>query len=202
MVSSICNAVFERVINDYHVADDIYAPLNNPFPKDAFEHLLYYKNWLDTVQWHQEDIIRNPMIDPVKALEMKRRIDKNNQDRTDVVEQIDNHFLQQFLNITALPDATVNTESPAWAIDRLSVLALKIYHMTAEVNRPEASEEHQAKCAAKLAILLEQRKDLSLSIDQLLADIGSGKKIMKVYRQMKMYNDPSMNPVLYQQQKQ
>ena len=163
-------------------------------------YLLYQKNWIDTVQWHLEDIIRNPEIDPVEALAIKRRIDSSNQERTDMVEYIDSYFLEQSKDVPLDPDATINTESPAWAIDRLSILALKIYHMNAEVNRTDASEEHKKSCAAKLAILLEQRNDLSKAIDQLLEDIAGSKKYMKLYKQMKMYNDPGLNPILYQQQ--
>jgi len=200
MISQLCNSIFEESIGTYHATDNIDTPINNPFPKNKLEHLLYLKNWIDTVQWHLEDIIRNPAIDPAEALVIKRRIDYSNQERTDVVEFIDSYFLDQYKSIKPQPDASVNTESPAWAIDRLSILALKIYHMNAEVTRPGASEEHIATCQNKLAVLLEQRADLSKAIDELLRDIERGKKYMKVYKQMKMYNDPSLNPVLYQQQ--
>lgn len=199
MTSSLCNNIFEQSIIDYHKTDNVDTPVNNPYPSTSLlEHLLYHKNWIDTVQWHLEDIVRNPAIDPAEGLAIKRRIDKSNQDRTDMVEYIDGYFLDQYKNAPLDPDATINTESPAWAIDRLSILALKIYHMQAEVNRTDASPEHIQSCSDKLAILLEQRKDLSNAIDQLLEDIASGKKYMKVYKQMKMYNDPSLNPVLYQ----
>ena len=200
MISLLCNAIFEESINNYHIIDNVDNPVSNPYPKDKIEHLLYLKNWIDTVQWHLEDIIRNPAIDPVEALVIKRRIDSSNQERTDVVEYIDSYFLEKYKNINPLKEASVNTESPAWAIDRLSILALKIYHMQAEANRPSASEDHKAACRQKLVVLLEQRKDLSAAIDELLSDIEQGKKYMKVYKQMKMYNDPSLNPVLYQQQ--
>ena len=200
MISSLFNAIFEESINNYHIIDNVDNPVSNPYPKDKIEHLLYLKNWIDTVQWHLEDIIRNPAIDPVEALVIKRRIDSSNQERTDVVEYIDSYFLEKYKNINLLKEASLNTESPAWAIDRLSILALKIYHMQAEVNRPNASEDHKAACRQKLIVLLEQRKDLSTAIDELLTDIEQGKKYMKVYKQMKMYNDPSLNPVLYQQQ--
>jgi len=200
MISKICTGIFEESISNYHIADNVDTPISNPYPKDKIEHLLYLKNWIDTVQWHLEDIIRNPAINPVEALVIKRRIDASNQERTDVVEFIDSYFLDQYKNIKPQPHASINTESPAWAIDRLSILALKIYHMDAEANRPGASEEHKAACRKKLSILLEQRKDLSQAIDELLRDIEQGKKYMKVYKQMKMYNDPSLNPVLYQQQ--
>ena len=200
MISSLSNTIFEKSITAYHVADHVDAPIDNPYPKEKLEHLLYLKNWIDTVQWHLEDIIRNPAIDPVEALAIKRRIDSSNQERTDVVEYIDSYFLQLYTNVKPGSSASINTESPAWAIDRLSILALKIYHMRAEAERTDASPGHIAACQQKLGILLEQRKDLSLAIDELLSDIEQGKKYMKVYKQMKMYNDPSLNPVLYQQQ--
>ena len=200
MISLLCNSIFEESISVYHVTDNVDTPIKNPFPKDKLEHLLYLKNWIDTVQWHLEDIIRNPAIDPVAALVIKRRIDSSNQERTEVVEFIDSNFLDRDKAIQPKADASVNTESPAWAIDRLSILALKIYHMNAEATRAGASDEHIATCQNKLAVLLEQRADLSKAIDELLQDIEQGKKYMKVYKQMKMYNDPSLNPVLYQQQ--
>jgi Protein of unknown function (DUF4254) len=200
MISKVCLRIFEESISNYHITDHVDTLISNPYPKDKIEHLLYLKNWIDTVQWHLEDIIRNPAIDPLEALVIKRRIDSSNQERTDVVEYIDSYFLEQYKNIKPQTGASINTESPAWAIDRLSILALKIYHMDAEANRPGASEEHKAACKKKLEILLEQRKDLSQAIDELLQGIEQGKKYMKVYKQMKMYNDPSLNPVLYQQQ--
>ena len=189
--------IFDQVIKDYHVHDNIDQPMVNPYQAGTIEFDLYTKNWIDTVQWHFEDIIRDPQIDPAEALVLKRRIDKSNQDRTDLVERIDSWFWTKYKDIAVRPDATINTESPAWAVDRLSILALKIYHMREQVERPDASEEHKAKCQQKLDVLLEQRKDLSTAIDQLLADIEAGKKYMKVYKQMKMYNDESTNPVLY-----
>lgn len=200
MISSLCISIFEKSINDYHIIDNVNSSASNPYPTGKIEYLLYLKNWIDTVQWHLEDIIRNPAIDPVEALIIKRRIDSSNQERTDVVEYIDSYFLEKYKNITLLKEATINTESPAWAIDRLSILALKIYHMQAEANRTDATQDHIAACKQKLTVLLEQRNDLSQAIDELLTDIEQGKKYMKVYKQMKMYNDPSLNPVLYQQQ--
>ena len=201
MISEQCNRIFLQSIEDYHRADDVDAALNNPYPAQTPEHLYYLKNWIDTVQWHLEDLIRDPRISPEKALQIKRRIDDSNQHRTDVVEYIDSYFLQQYSGVQPHADASINTESPAWAIDRLSILALKIYHMQQEVNRRDASPEHIAACSKKLGILQEQQVDLSLAIDQLISDIASGKKFMKVYRQMKMYNDASLNPVLYGQKK-
>ena len=193
------NQIFNRAINDYHLTDDVNTPIRNPYQKDSIEHSLYLKCWIDTVQWHYEDIIRDPHIDPVEALALKRRIDRSNQDRTDLVEEIDSYFRQLYSGVEVLPDARLNTESPAWAVDRLSILALKIYHMKDQVERKDAEPEHIAKCQAKLDVLLEQQKDLSLAIDQLLEDIEAGRKYMKVYRQMKMYNDPATNPILYNQ---
>ena len=193
------NKIFNQAINDYHVKDYIDTPTNNPFEEGSIENRLYLKCWIDTVQWHFEDIIRDPQIDPAEALLLKRRIDKSNQDRTDLVEQIDSYFREIYKDVKVQDDARINTESPAWAVDRLSILALKIYHMKEQVERPETSAEHKAKCQAKLDVLLEQQVDLSTAIDQLLEDIEAGRKYMKVYRQMKMYNDPSTNPVLYNQ---
>ena len=191
------NKIFRQAINDYHLTDNVDTTIRNPYDRDSIEYSLYLKCWIDTVQWHLEDIIRDPHINPQDALAMKRRIDRSNQDRTDLVEDIDSYFRQTYSNVTPLPDARLNTESPAWAVDRLSILALKIYHMREQVERQDASDEHRAKCQAKLNVLLEQQVDLSTAIDQLLEDIEQGRKDMKVYRQMKMYNDPSTNPVLY-----
>ena len=190
--------IFQQSINDYHVKDDVDADLQNPYAKDSIEYLMYYKNWVDTVQWHLEDIIRDPNIQPEEALKIKRRIDTSNQVRTDMVEYIDGWFFNEFKDIKVAENASFNTESPAWAIDRLSILALKIYHMQAEVDRADASEAHKNACNQKLQVLLTQNEDLILAIGQLLQDIQSGKKYMRVYKQMKMYNDESLNPVLYQ----
>jgi len=201
MFSKLAYSVFEQSIKDYHQFDNVDQPINNPFPKDKFEHLLYLKNWIDTVQWHYEDIIRDPNIDPVAALALKRKIDASNQERTDMVEYIDSYFLQKYSHVVAKNDAKINSESPAWAFDRLSILALKIYHMNEEATRTEASQAHRDNCQAKLNILLEQRTDLSIAIDDLLNDIENGDKFMKVYKQMKMYNDDDLNPVLYQNKK-
>ena len=197
----LCNQVFNHAIRDYHVTDNIDTPINNPYERDSIENRLYLKCWIDTVQWHFEDIIRDPHIDPIEALALKRRIDRSNQDRTDLVEQIDSYFRQKYSDVNVLPDARINTESPAWAIDRLSILALKIYHMKEQAERTDASDEHRQKCQTKLNVLLEQQVDLGTAIDQLLEDIAAGRKYMKVYRQMKMYNDPSTNPVLYNNKK-
>jgi len=189
--------IFEQVIRDYHVHDNVDQPICNPYQAGTIEATLYLKNWIDTVQWHFEDIIRDPEIDPVAALVLKRRIDKSNQDRTDLVEMVDSYFLEKYNGVEKQSDATINTESPAWAIDRFSILALKIYHMREQVERADAAPEHVAKCQQKLDVLLTQKEDLGSAIDQLLADIEAGRKYMKVYKQMKMYNDVETNPILY-----
>ena len=199
--TELCNPIFIESIDDYHKTDNVDTPIHNPYPVKTIEYYLYLKNWIDTVQWHFEDIIRDPNINPEAALVLKRRIDKSNQDRTDLVELIDSYFLDKYKDVTPVEGATINTESPAWAIDRLSILALKIYHMRKEVERTDTTPEHHAQCEKKLNVLLEQKKDLSAAIDQLIADIEAGRKYMKVYKQMKMYNDPALNPVLYGQQK-
>ncbi len=201
MFSELAFPIFEESIRDYHKFDNVDQAINNPYPKDDIKHLLYLKNWIDTVQWHFEDIIRDPQIDPVAALVLKRRIDASNQERTDMVEYIDSYFLQKYKDVVVKEKAKINSESPAWAIDRLSILSLKIYHMNEEATRAEATEEHRAKCQEKLNILLEQKKDLTTAIDDLLNDISNGDKYMKVYKQMKMYNDEELNPVLYQNKK-
>lgn len=196
-----CNEIFNQAIRDYHVYDNVDTPINNPYEEGTIENRLYLKCWIDTVQWHFEDIIRDPEIDPAAALVLKRRIDKSNQDRTDLVEQIDSYFRQKYADVKVKDDATINTESPAWAVDRLSILALKIYHMNEQVEREDASAEHRDRCKAKLNVLLEQQVDLGTAINQLLDDIENGRKYMKVYKQMKMYNDPSTNPILYNNKK-
>lgn len=189
--------IFNRSIDKYHEKNDVNAQIENPYDKSSLiEHLLYTKNWIDTVQWHLEDIIRDPEIDPIEALRIKRWIDKSNQERTDMVEYIDSWFLQENADVKIQDDATINTESPAWAIDRFSILALKVYHMREEANRAEASAEHRANCQTKLNVLLEQHQDLSSAIENLIEDIENGRKYMKVYKQMKMYNDDELNPVL------
>ena len=197
MFTENANRIFNRAIDDYHRFDDVDHPVENPFDEGSLDHLLYMKNWVDTVQWHLEDIIRDPNIDPVEALKIKRRIDRSNQERTDMVEYIDSYFLDKFKDVAIESGAKINTESPAWAIDRLSILALKIYHMAQEVKRTDVSAKHVEECRRKLDILLQQRTDLTTAIEELLADMAAGHKYMKVYKQMKMYNDPALNPVLY-----
>ncbi|MDO4790618.1 MAG: DUF4254 domain-containing protein [Porphyromonas sp.] len=188
--------VFLRAIADYRVSANIDTPIVNPYEVRSIEFYLYTKNWIDNAQWDMEDIIRNPDIDPVEALAMKRRIDRSNQERTDLVELIDSYFLDKYKDVSPIEGAKINTESPAWALDRMSILQLKIYHMREQTKRTDASEDHIKGCEQKLQVLLEQEKDLSIAIDELLEDIACGRKYMKVYKQMKMYNDPAMNPLL------
>jgi hypothetical protein len=195
--SYLSYSIFEQATNDYHTTDHVDTPIHNPYTRNTIEYYLYLKNWIDAVQWHLEDIIRNPAINPVEALAIKRRIDQSNQERTNLVERIDDYFLDTYKDVTIQPDAVINTESPAWAIDRLSILSLKIYHMHREAVRPDAEPAHKEACKQKLSVLLEQKDDLSAALDRLLTDISEGKKYMKVYKQMKMYNDPALNPVLY-----
>ena len=201
MFTENANRIFNRSIEDYHRWDDVDHPIENPFEAGTIDHLLYHKNWIDTVQWHLEDIIRDPAIDPVEALRIKRRIDKSNQDRTDMVEYIDSYLLDKYRDVRPAADARLNTETPAWAIDRLSILALKIYHMARETERTDVDEAHREACRRKLEVLLTQQKDLSRAIEELIEDIEAGRKYMKTYKQMKMYNDPSLNPVLYASKK-
>ncbi|HJA96569.1 MAG TPA: DUF4254 domain-containing protein [Candidatus Alistipes faecavium] len=202
MFTENANRIFARAIEDYHRWDDVDHAIDNPFEAGSLDHLLYRKNWIDTVQWHLEDIIRDPAIDPAEALQIKRRIDRSNQERTDMVEYIDSYLLDKYRGVNPLPDARLNTETPAWAVDRLSILALKIYHMARETERADVDEAHRAACRKKLDVLLTQQTDLSRAIEELIEDIEAGRKYMKTYKQMKMYNDPALNPVLYGQKKQ
>ena len=201
MFTENANRIFNRSIEEYHRWDDVDHPIDNPYTPGTIDHLLYRQNWIDTVQWHLEDIIRDPAIDPAEALCIKRRIDKSNQDRTDMVEYVDSYLLDKYKEIVPAPDARLNTETPAWAIDRLSILALKIYHMAREAERTDVDDEHRAACRKKLDVLLSQQVDLSRAIEELIEDIEAGRKYMKTYKQMKMYNDPALNPVLYGQKK-
>ncbi len=196
-----CYKIFDQSIQDYHVHDDVDTAVKNPYPAGSFEFLLYAKNWIDTVQWHLEDIIRLPDINPTEGIQIKRRIDKSNQDRTDMVEKVDDYFLEQFKNVVPKPGARINSETPAWLLDRMSILLLKIYHMKEQTERKDASAEHIAKTEAKLAVLMEQKTDMQLAFDELMEDISNGNRRFKVYRQMKMYNDASLNPMLYGQKK-
>lgn len=197
MNATLANSIFCRSIQAYHLTDSVDAPINNPYSPDDITGLLYQKNWIDTVQWHLEDIIRSPTISPTELVAIKRRIDQSNQDRTDTVEEIDSLFYEQFRNVTPKPDARLNSETPAWLLDRMSILQLKLYHFREQANRPGVSDEHRQKANQKLTVLTEQEADLAQCFDELLNDIRSGNRYMKVYRQMKMYNDPTLNPVLY-----
>ena len=192
-----CYIIFKQSIDDYHVHDDINASVKNPYPEGSFNSLLYSKNWIDTVQWHLEDIIRSPSIDPAEALKVKRRIDRSNQDRTDMVERLDDYFFEQFKNVKPSLGTRINSETPAWLLDRMSILMLKIFHMKEQTDRIDVSQDHVKVTNAKLATLLEQKSDMQLAYDELLEDISKGKRRFKIYRQMKMYNDPSLNPILY-----
>ena len=196
-ISNSALGIFQQSVADYHKHDNINQPIKNPYAESDLSHLLYKKNWIDTVQWHYEDIIRDPNINPEKGMEIKRKIDKSNQERTEMVEYIDSYFLNKYSQTIPKENASINSESPAWALDRLSILVLKIYHMDEEYRREDASEDHKNSCKQKLEILLEQRQDLSYAIDAFLSDISKGDKKMKVYKQMKMYNDESLNPILY-----
>lgn len=197
MFTQHANAIFSRAIDDYHRWDDVDRPLENPYEPGTLDRLLYHKCWIDTVQWHLEDIIRNPEIDPVEALKIKRRIDSSNQERTDMVEYVDSYLLDKYKEVVPAADARLNTETPAWAVDRLSILALKLYHMARETERTDVDETHRAACRQKLDVLRLQQADLSQAIEELIEDIEAGRKFMKTYKQMKMYNDPALNPVLY-----
>lgn len=196
-----CITIFNQSITDYHVKDDVNTEISNPYKEGTIENIMYLKNWVDTVQWHYEDIIRDPNIDPVAGMELKRKIDKSNQHRTDLVEKVDDFYIELFKHAKRDTSALINTESPAWVIDRLSILCLKIYHMQEQVDRKEVTENHKKQCAQKLMILKEQESDLTSSFNQLLEDFETGKKKIKVYRQMKMYNDDDLNPVLYRKEK-
>lgn len=196
-----CYKVFQESIDDYHVHDDVDTPVKNRYEQGSFEYLLYGKNWIDTVQWHLEDIIRLPAIDPAEGIAIKRRIDKSNQDRTDIVEKIDDFFLESFRKVVPHEGARINSETPAWLLDRMSILMLKIYHMQEQTRRTDAPTEHLRKCQIKLDTLMEQKTDMQLAFDELMEDISKGVRRFKVYRQMKMYNDESLNPVLYGQKK-
>lgn len=196
-----CYQVFQKSIEDYHIHDDVDVAFKNPFAANSFEALLYHKNWIDTVQWHLEDIIRKPEIDPKEGIALKRRIDKSNQDRTDMVEKIDDQFLVRFKNVVPKTGARMNSETPAWLLDRMSILLLKIYHMKEQTERKDVNADHIAKTKAKLAVLMEQREDMRQAYDELIEDIENGNRKFKVYRQMKMYNDSSLNPMLYEQNK-
>jgi hypothetical protein len=189
--------MFDQSIADYHKHDDVDHKMQNPYGENNLEAILYLKNWIDTVQWHLEDIVRDPKVTNEQIAQIKRRIDKSNQDRTDKVEMLDDWIVDYFKDVKVEKNARLNTESAAWVLDRISILALKIFHMNEQVMRTDVDQEHKDKCRMKLEILLDQKKDLSQSFDELMQDIAEGKKRIKVYRQMKMYNDEKLNPILY-----
>ncbi len=196
ITAEYCSSLFLSTIELYHEQDDI----NNPTPiseLNSIHDYLIHKSWIDTVQWHLEDIIRKPELDPQSFILIKRKIDASNQERTDIVEKIDDWFIDEFKSVEVRKDARLNTETPAWAIDRLSILMLKIYHMKEQTQRKDVEASHIQNCIQKLDILLSQKLDLSASLNELIDEISSGKTKMKVYRQMKMYNDPQTNPQLY-----
>ena len=197
MKAENCIKIFEKAITDYHVKDNVYQSFTNPFEESSIECTMYQKSWIDTVQWHYEDIIRDPNIEPAAGMDMKRKIDKSNQNRTDVVEQLDDYYISLFNNVSIQSNAKLNTESPGWVVDRISILCLKIYHMQEQVDRTDTDSKHRQQCLNKLNILLEQKEDISKSFNDLLDEIQKGEKQIKVYRQMKMYNDDTLNPVLY-----
>ena len=174
LTAAQCYSIFNKSIADYHQHDHVDAALTNPFPGGSFEALLYHKNWIDTVQWHLEDIIRLPDINPSEALQIKRRIDKSNQERTDMVEKIDDYFLNALNHVIAQPGARINSETPAWLLDRMSILMLKIFHMDEQVKRADADDAHRAKCNSKLAVLTEQKADMQTAFDELIEDISKG----------------------------
>ena len=197
MNANHCIEIFNRSIHDYHINDNVDQPCNNPFAENSIENLMYLKNWIDTVQWHYEDIIRDPNIAAENGILLKRKIDRSNQERTDLVEKIDDYYIELFKNVNYSNESKLNTESPGWVVDRISILCLKIYHMQEQTERKDVSEEHVNNCIKKLSVLKEQQEDLSQSFNELLDDLENGVKKIKVYRQMKMYNDSSLNPVLY-----
>jgi Protein of unknown function (DUF4254) len=193
------NKIFRQAILDYHLQDHIDADMPLSFVDNKFGALLYQKTWIDTVQWHLEDIIRNPKIAPDNLVAIKRRIDASNQDRTDIVELIDQYLYEIFVNIQPLKNAKLNSETPAWLLDRMSILQLKIYHFQEQIGRIGIDENHQKSVTQKLFILNMQEADLAQCYNELIEDIATGQKLMKLYKQMKMYNDPRLNPVLYTQ---
>jgi hypothetical protein len=201
MNGSHCIEIFQKSILDYHKTDNVDTPIQNPFEEGTIDNLLYLKNWIDTVQWHLEDIIRSPSISPSELVAVKRRIDASNQHRTDTVERIDDWFMEQFKAVEPKEGAKLNSETPAWLVDRMSILMLKIFHMKEQTERTDVDENHLVSCQQKLAILEEQRVDMTRCFDELMEDIQNGDRYMKVYRQMKMYNDDKLNPVLYGEKK-
>lgn len=199
MLAKEINDIFRESILDYHTTDHVDAEMPRKYAENQFGQLLYLKNWIDTVQWHLEDIIRDPKNEPSFLVAIKRRIDASNQHRTDTVEQIDELLFENFKNVTVQENAKMNSETPAWLLDRMSILQLKIYHFKEQLERNDADETHLNSVKHKLMILEIQEQDLEKCYDELMEDLGSGQKYMKLYKQMKMYNDPKLNPVFYSQ---
>ena len=173
-----------------------------PENSDSFYQLIYEQHLTNFKLWHEEDKARDPDASDNLIATVKRSIDRLNQKRNDEIEKIDEGLLKKLEqgSVKILEDATLNSETPGSMIDRLSINALKIYHMDEETRREEALKEHRVNCNKKLMILREQRLDLGRCLLEFLEDLISGRKTLKVYRQMKMYNDSSLNPVLYQKQ--
>jgi len=172
--------------------------IDNPY--EGFLALVCRQHEQNYRLWHEEDIARSPDVPDSRIAQVKRNIDRLNQQRNDLIERLDDHLIGQLAaaGIRPSPQAPLNTETPGSVIDRLSILALRIYHMEEQAQRRDAGAEHVEKARRKLAILHEQLRDLSTSLRQLLEDIFAGRKRLKVYRQFKMYNDPTLNPYLYQ----
>jgi hypothetical protein len=200
MKAENCNIIFQKAIENYHLKDHVDTMLENPYDANTLDYIMYEKCWIDTVQWHLEDLIRIPDLNPKEALAIKQRIDKSNQNRTDMVEKIDDHYVSLYRS-TSENATLMNTESPGWVVDRLSILCLKIFHMKEQVLRKDATKKHLQECEWKLNILNLQQHDLSNAFNQLLEDYKNGVKKMQVYRQMKMYNDANLNPELYRKKK-
>lgn len=197
VTAEYCTSLFLSTIEEYHKTDNIETPCP-VVESDTLEKILIRKCWIDTVQWHLEDLIRRPDLEPYQFILIKRKIDKSNQDRTDCVEQIDDYLMNEFNKVKIHENPRLNTETPAWVIDRLSILMLKIYHMNEQTERKDASIDHLKLCKQKLDTLIQQKLDLSFSFNYLLKELSEGISVMKLYRQMKMYNDPNTNPELYQ----
>jgi len=195
--SACCLDIFKACTRDYHARDEVDAQEQNPYARGTMAALLYTKHWVDVVQWHLEDIIRDPEIDAGEALRVKRRIDELNQWRTELVELLDDRLAKEYEGVKLQPGARLNTESLAWAMDRLSILELKLFHMEQESCREGVPETHVQCCVDRVAVLAEQQADLMKAIDQLFEDLRTGRRYVRVYRQFKMYNDPMLNPVLY-----
>ena len=181
----------------------VKAPEPDYVEASDFPNLVSMQHYVNFELWHQEDMARDPDATDSKIAAVKRAIDVLNQRRNDMIEQMDQYLLDELqkkkINYTS--ETEMNSETPGSIIDRLSINALKIYHMDEEIQRLDVTDEHRKKCSGKLSVLQDQRNDLKKSLETLLADLSSGKKRLKVYQQMKMYNDENLNPVLYQKGK-